>query len=44
MPEPNVRYLQMLYAVVRAGYAAAVTDDVERVLGRKPVAFAELWK
>jgi uncharacterized protein YbjT (DUF2867 family) len=44
MPEPNVRYLQMLYAVVRAGYAAAVTDDVERVLGRKPLSFAELRK
>jgi uncharacterized protein YbjT (DUF2867 family) len=44
MPEGNLRYLQMLYSVVRAGYAAAVTDDVERVLGRKPLRFAEVFR
>jgi uncharacterized protein YbjT (DUF2867 family) len=42
MPEPNVQYLQMLYSVVRAGYSAGVTDTVERILGRKPLRFADL--
>jgi uncharacterized protein YbjT (DUF2867 family) len=41
MPEPAVQYMAVLYAVVRAGYMAAVTDDVERVTGHKPVTFAE---
>jgi uncharacterized protein YbjT (DUF2867 family) len=44
MAEPNVRYLQMLYAVVRAGYAAGITGDVERVLGRKPLSLEEVRK
>jgi uncharacterized protein YbjT (DUF2867 family) len=45
MPESAAGYLSVLYGVVRAGYAAAVTSDVETVTGRKPVnfrAFAEL--
>jgi len=41
MPEPAVQYLGILYAVVRAGYMATVTDDVENVTGRKSVPFAE---
>jgi uncharacterized protein YbjT (DUF2867 family) len=41
LPEPAVQYLAMLYQVVRAGYVAHVTGDVERVLGRPPVTFAE---
>ncbi len=41
MPEPAVQYLAALYAAVRAGYAAAVTPEVERITGRKPVSFRE---
>jgi uncharacterized protein YbjT (DUF2867 family) len=41
MPEPAVAYLGMLYGVVRAGYAAGVTSDVETVTGRKPISFKE---
>jgi uncharacterized protein YbjT (DUF2867 family) len=51
MPEPVVGYLRMLYGVVRAGYAAEVTSDVEAVTGRKPITFrtfaesaAPAWK
>jgi uncharacterized protein YbjT (DUF2867 family) len=51
MPEAAVVYLGVLYGVVRAGYAAGVTFDVETVTGRKPIrfrSFAELaapaWK
>jgi len=39
MPEPIVAYLAMLYSVVRAGFAAGVSDDFETITGRKPVAF-----
>ena len=39
MPESAIAYLTMLYGVVRAGYAAAVTPDFEKVTGRKPIAF-----
>lgn len=41
MPEPAIEYMLMLYAAVRNGYAAPVTDDVERVTDRKPISFAE---
>jgi uncharacterized protein YbjT (DUF2867 family) len=41
MPEGAVQYLKILYAVVRAGYAAVVTDEVENVIGRKPTTFDE---
>jgi uncharacterized protein YbjT (DUF2867 family) len=41
MPEGAVQYMRVLYEVVRAGYMAAVTDDVESVTGRKPVGFGE---
>jgi uncharacterized protein YbjT (DUF2867 family) len=51
MPEPAVVYLGVLYGVVRAGYAAGVTFDVETVTGRKPITFrtfaelaAQAWK
>ncbi len=50
MPEGAVQYMAVLYSVVRAGYMAAVTDDVEKVTGRKPIGFkdfvnnnAECW-
>ena len=41
MPEGEVQYMAVLYAVVRAGYMATVTDDVEKVTGRKPVTFKD---
>jgi uncharacterized protein YbjT (DUF2867 family) len=51
MPEPAVEYLSMLYEVVRAGYAAGITSDVETITGRRPVGFrafaesaAPAWK
>jgi hypothetical protein len=34
----------MLYAIVRAGNAAGITTDVERVLGRKPLRFSDVSK
>jgi uncharacterized protein YbjT (DUF2867 family) len=41
MPEPAIAYLTMLYGAVRAGFAAEVTGDVEKVTGRKPIRFEE---
>ena len=41
MPEGAVQYMGILYAVVRAGYMAVVTDNVQKVTGRKPAAFTE---
>jgi uncharacterized protein YbjT (DUF2867 family) len=41
VPEPAVAYLSMLYAVVRAGGMAGVTEDFERVAGRRPTTFQE---
>jgi hypothetical protein len=39
MPEGAVQYVGALYGAVRAGYAAAVTKDVETPITRKPQAF-----
>ncbi len=39
MPEPSVAYLGVLYSVVRAGYAAAIAGDFERITGRQPTTF-----
>ncbi len=39
MPEPIVDYLGMLYSLVRAGFAAGVSDDFERITGRKAMTF-----
>ena len=51
MPEPAIGYMTVLYGVVRAGYAAGVTSDFEKVAGRKPITFknfaqtaAAAWK
>jgi len=41
MPEGAVQYMGILYAVVRAGYMAVVTNDVKNVTGQKPVTFGE---
>jgi uncharacterized protein YbjT (DUF2867 family) len=38
------KYAAALYSFVRAGYMSAVTDEVEKALGRKPVSFAEFAK
>ena len=39
VPEPVVAYMGALYAVVRAGFAAGVTNDFELITGRKPMTF-----
>jgi len=41
MPEPAIIYLKALYEVVGAGFAAVVTGDVEKIIGRKPISFEE---
>ncbi len=41
LPEGAVQYVANLYRAVRAGYAAQVTPEVERVSGRKPMTFEE---
>ena len=39
MPEGAVQYVGVLYAAVRAGYTAVVTNDVESVTNRRPISF-----
>lgn len=39
LPADYAALMGELYAGVRAGWAAGLTDDVERVLGRKPAGF-----
>ncbi len=41
VPAPAIGYITVLYSVVRAGYAAAVTPDFERVTGHRPTTFRE---
>ncbi len=41
LPEGAVQYVANLYRAVRAGYAAGITPEVERVSGRKPMTFEE---
>ncbi len=41
MPESAIANLTVLYGVVRAGYAAGMTADFEKVTGRKTIAFKE---
>jgi uncharacterized protein YbjT (DUF2867 family) len=41
MPEGAVQYLGILYTVVRNGWMAAVTGDVEKAIGRPPVSFGD---
>ena len=40
LPESAGQYLAMLYQLVRGGYMARVTGDVQQVTGRAPVRFA----
>ena len=39
MPEPAVAYLAMLYGVVWAGHAAAITPYPQTMTGKKPLSF-----
>lgn len=39
MPEPVVTYMGALYAVVRAGFAAGVSDDFRAITGKAPTTF-----
>jgi uncharacterized protein YbjT (DUF2867 family) len=41
VPESAIDYMMTLYGVVRAGYAAAVTRDVQKAIGRPPIPFRE---
>ena len=41
VPEAAVGYMTVLYGVVRAGYAAGVTNDFEKIAGRRPTTFRE---
>lgn len=41
MPAAYVGLMTGLYAMVRAGYTATVTDDVQRVTGRAPISFEQ---
>jgi uncharacterized protein YbjT (DUF2867 family) len=41
MPEGAVQYMGVLYNAVRSGWLAAVTGDVENVIGRPPVTFGD---
>ncbi len=42
--EVAVATMSALYGLVRAGWTAAISPDVERVLGRRPLAFADWAK
>ena len=44
VPEPVIRYLDMLYGAVRAGYMARITDDVQQITGHAPLTFADFAK
>jgi uncharacterized protein YbjT (DUF2867 family) len=44
MPEGAVQYMSILYAAVRAGYMAVVTDDAENVTGHRPIGFEDFVK
>lgn len=41
VPEPAIGYVTALYGLVRAGYTAAVTPDLERVAGYPSTTFRE---
>jgi uncharacterized protein YbjT (DUF2867 family) len=44
MPEDMVIYFGFLYQAVRNGWAAPVTEDVEKASGKKPVLFKDFVK
>jgi uncharacterized protein YbjT (DUF2867 family) len=41
LPEGAVQYMGVLYSAVRSGWLAAVTEDVQRVIGRPPLSFGD---
>jgi len=41
LSESSARFMALLYSIVRNGWAAGVTDDVQQVTGRPPLSFAE---
>jgi uncharacterized protein YbjT (DUF2867 family) len=41
LSESAVGYMAMLYQVVREGWVAGTTEDVQKVLGRPPISFGE---
>ncbi|HEY3416691.1 MAG TPA: SDR family oxidoreductase [Armatimonadota bacterium] len=41
LPESAARFMGLLYSVVRNGWAAGVTDDVQQVCGRPSLSFAK---
>jgi uncharacterized protein YbjT (DUF2867 family) len=43
-PKQLTDFMSYLFGVVRAGYTAGVSPDVETVLGRKPTTFAQFAK
>jgi uncharacterized protein YbjT (DUF2867 family) len=51
LPEAAVQYMGILYNAVRSGWMAAITGDVQRLIGRPPISFgdfarahADAWK
>ena len=51
MPESAAQYMALLFQLVRQGWTAAITEDVQKVTGRAPIAFstfaqkhAAVWK
>ncbi|MBT1077019.1 SDR family oxidoreductase [Geobacter grbiciae] len=40
LPESAAHFMALLYSVVRNGWAAGVTDDVQEVTGKAPLSFA----
>ena len=40
LPESAVQYMAVLYQVVRQGWMAVITEDVQKVTGRPPLAFS----
>jgi uncharacterized protein YbjT (DUF2867 family) len=41
LPEEIIELMSSLHQIVAAGYAAGTTDDVELLLGRKPISFEQ---
>jgi uncharacterized protein YbjT (DUF2867 family) len=41
LPESAAKFMAFLYSVVRNGWAAGVTNDVQQVTGRPPLSFEE---
>ena len=39
MPESKVAYLSRLYSLVRAGFAAGVSENFEKIMGGEPRSF-----